>query len=234
MYLHIAYATSSDGGTGFSLTYTGVEKYIGTYTDTSESDSTVPTKYSWKLFKGEDGQDGTDGTSVVLQGSVQSISDLPTSTATIGDLYVVLDSGDGYVFNGSDWDNVGQIQGPAGEDGADGHNAYVHYAYSTSSDGTANFSTTAFEGAFYLGIYTDFISADSTDPLDYEWTLIKGADGVDGADGNDGLNAYVHYAYATDINGTTGFSLTYTGVETHVGWYSDFTAEDSTDPTKYE
>jgi hypothetical protein len=64
--------------------------------------------------------------------------------------------------------------------------------------------------------------------------LFKGADGADGNDGNDGLPSYIHYAYANDINGSSGFSLTYTGSETYVGWYTDFTEADSTDPSKYE
>jgi len=50
---------------------------------------------------------------------------------------------------------------------------------------------------------------------------------MDGQDGNDGIPAYIHYAYATNSTGSTGFSTTYTGTETYVGWYTDFTEEDS-------
>ena len=66
----------------------------------------------------------------------------------------------------------------------------------------------------YVGWYTDFTEADSTTYTDYSWALFKGADG---ATGNDGLSAYIHYAYATSSNGSTGFSTTYTGNETYVG-----------------
>ncbi|PAK65887.1 hypothetical protein B8W94_13620, partial [Lactococcus lactis] len=39
----------------------------------------------------------------------------------------------------------------------------------------------------YIGQYTDFTQADSTNPSDYTWSLIRGNDGKDGADGKDGI-----------------------------------------------
>ncbi|MCH5428218.1 hypothetical protein LYY04_10790 [Lactococcus lactis] len=39
----------------------------------------------------------------------------------------------------------------------------------------------------YIGHYTDFTQADSTNPSDYTWSLIRGNDGKDGADGKDGI-----------------------------------------------
>ncbi|MGY4821871.1 hypothetical protein LB438_08080 [Lactococcus lactis subsp. lactis] len=38
----------------------------------------------------------------------------------------------------------------------------------------------------YIGQYTDFTQADSTNPSDYTWSLIRGNDGKDGIDGHDG------------------------------------------------
>jgi hypothetical protein len=124
--------------------------------------------------------------------------------------------------------------GADGKDGADGLNGYVHYAYATNPTGTENFSLTYTGSETYVGWYSDFTEADSTNPSRYEWSLFKGADGADGKDGNDGLPAYIHYAYATNSDGSQGFSLTYTGVEDYVGWYTDFTKTDSTNHTKYE
>ena len=230
MYIHIAYATNSTGSAGFSLTYTGVETYIGTYTDTIEEDSNNANMYNWALFKGTDGEDGVNGTSVVLKGSVQSILNLPTGAA-VGDLYVVLDDGDGYVWNGSSWDNIGQIQGPAGADGEDGAAAYIHYAYATSADGQTNFNVNPFDGATYIGIYTDFTQADSTSYSDYDWSLFRGADGVNGING---LSAYIHYAYATSADGQTNFSTTYFDGASYIGMYTDFTQADSTSYSDYD
>lgn len=46
-YIHFAYAESADGKQGFSTSQTGNKRYIGTYTDYTEADSTDPTKYKW-------------------------------------------------------------------------------------------------------------------------------------------------------------------------------------------
>lgn len=46
-YLHIAYANSADGRTGFSTSNTDNKRYLGTYTDYTQVDSTDPTKYKW-------------------------------------------------------------------------------------------------------------------------------------------------------------------------------------------
>jgi len=46
-YLHIAYANSADGRTDFSTSNSGNKRYLGTYTDYTQTDSTDPTKYKW-------------------------------------------------------------------------------------------------------------------------------------------------------------------------------------------
>jgi hypothetical protein len=60
-YLHIAYANSADGRTGFSVSDGTNKLYIGQYTDTTKADSTDPTKYTWSKIKGEPGADGKPG-----------------------------------------------------------------------------------------------------------------------------------------------------------------------------
>lgn len=55
-YLHIAYANSEDGKTGFSTSDSTNKKYIGQYTDFEKADSTDSTKYSWSKIKGETGR----------------------------------------------------------------------------------------------------------------------------------------------------------------------------------
>jgi hypothetical protein len=44
--MHIAYATSSDGSTGFSTTVSLDKTYIGTYTNSTELDSETYTDYN--------------------------------------------------------------------------------------------------------------------------------------------------------------------------------------------
>lgn len=57
-YLHIAYANSADGKTDFSTSNSTNKSYIGQYTDTTKTDSTDSTKYSWTKIKGETGAAG--------------------------------------------------------------------------------------------------------------------------------------------------------------------------------
>lgn len=60
-YLHIAYATSADGKTGFSTTNAVDKTYIGQYVDFTKADSTNPAKYHWSKFQGPKGNKGDPG-----------------------------------------------------------------------------------------------------------------------------------------------------------------------------
>lgn len=54
-------------------------------------------------------------------------------------------------------------QGIPGKNGTNGQTSYLHIAYSNSSDGSSGFSTTDSVDKLYIGQYTDFTQADSTD-----------------------------------------------------------------------
>ena len=60
-YLHIAYATSADGKTGFSTTNAVDKTYIGQYVDFEKADSTDPARYRWSKFQGPKGDKGDPG-----------------------------------------------------------------------------------------------------------------------------------------------------------------------------
>lgn len=133
------------------------------------------------------------------------------------------------------------LQGPKGDQGIegpmgpDGLPSYTHIAYANSADGTVDFST-GDSSRDYIGMYTDSVPTDSTNPAMYNWTLVKGANGdqgVPGPTGPDGKTSYLHIAYATNSTGTAGFSTTVSAGKTYIGQYTDFTASDSTDPSKY-
>lgn len=51
-YVHFAYADSSDGRTGFSLTQNGNKRYLGVCTNFDRTDSTNPADYSWNDMTG--------------------------------------------------------------------------------------------------------------------------------------------------------------------------------------
>ena len=57
----------------------------------------------------------------MLKGSVATVADLDNIVdPEPGDLYVVIANGNGYVWNGTAWDNTGPIQGPQGDVGFTG------------------------------------------------------------------------------------------------------------------
>lgn len=125
--------------------------------------------------------------------------------------------------------------GIPGKDGKDGKTQYTHLAYANSADGTKDFSVSD-GNREYIGMYVDFVEADSTDPAKYTWSLIKGADGaqgVPGTPGADGKTPYFHIAYANSADGRTGFSVDDSVDKLYIGQYTDYTPDDSTDPTKY-
>lgn len=125
--------------------------------------------------------------------------------------------------------------GIPGKDGKDGKTQYTHLAYANSADGTKDFSVSD-GNREYIGMYVDFVEADSTDPAKYTWSLIKGADGaqgVPGTPGADGKTPYFHIAYANSADGKAGFSVDDSVNKLYIGQYTDYTPDDSTDPTKY-
>ena len=71
--------------------------------------------------QGPTGLTGEQGTGVILKGSVATVADLDNIVDPVqGDLYVVLADGDGYVWSGTAWNNIGPIQGPQGATGPTG------------------------------------------------------------------------------------------------------------------
>ncbi|MCT3138379.1 collagen-like protein, partial [Lactococcus lactis] len=145
--------------------------------------------------------------------------------------------------------------GIPGQAGADGKTSYLHIAYATNSTGTAGFDVSNATGKTYIGQYTDFTSADSTDPSKYTWSLIKGdkgdkgdtgpqgpqgergiagatgATGSPGPKGADGRSSYIHIKYAPVINPTDS-QITDTP-NAYIGVYTDYNQADSTSASAY-
>jgi hypothetical protein len=71
--------------------------------------------------KGDVGAKGNDGTGVNIIGSVPNVASLP-STASKGDMVIIQTDGNGHVWDGTRWVNVGQIKGPKGDKGDKGDN----------------------------------------------------------------------------------------------------------------
>lgn len=126
-----------------------------------------------------------------------------------------------------------QYAGPQGIPGigTDGKTTYLHIQYAPVQNPTsAQMSKTPDK---YIGTYTDFSGVDSTDPSKYTWAKFEGDQGVQGPKGADGKTPYFHIAYANSADGRTGFSVDDSVNKLYIGQYTDYTPDDSTDPTKY-
>ena len=66
--------------------------------------------------------------------------------------------------------------GKNGNEGTPGLNSYVHIMYAPNSNPTAEEMTKIPD--IYMGVYSDNIEADSTDPTKYKWSKIRGEDGT--------------------------------------------------------
>lgn len=208
-YLHIAYANSSDGVTGFSTTDSTNKLYIGQYTDFVKADSTDPKKYSWTKIKGETGPQGPKG-----EPGLQGLQGPKGEQGIQGP------------------------KGEDGADGASGKTSYFHIKYSSVANPTTSSQMTETPST-YIGTYVDFEPTDSTDPSKYTWAQFKGSQGakgeqgIPGTNGANGKTSYLHIAYANSADGKTGFSVSDSAGKLYIGQYTDFTQADSTDPTKY-
>ena len=253
-YLHIQYAPVQNP-TAAQMSKTP-NKYIGTYTDFSGVDSTDPSKYTWAKFEGDQGaqgpkgangipgKDGKDGktqyTHLAYANSADgrtgfSVSDGNRKYIGMYVDFVEADSTDPTKYTWSLIKGADGAQGVPGTPGANGKTPYFHIAYANSADGRTGFSVSD-GNRKYIGMYVDFVEADSTDPTKYTWSLIKGADGAQGVPGTPGANGktpYFHIAYANSADGRTGFSVDDSVNKLYIGQYTDYTPDDSTDPTKY-
>jgi hypothetical protein len=105
--------TGAEGPTGA----TGPQGPVGETGDTGDTGATGPIG-----SEGPTGPTGATGTSFVLLGTLALIEDLPTTENTVGDAYYVEEDGNGYVWDGTEWDNIGPLvgaTGPTGPTGAD-------------------------------------------------------------------------------------------------------------------
>ena len=130
------------------------------------------------------------------------------------------------------------IQGPRGATGASGATSYFHIKYSSVANPTSSSQLTETPST-YIGTYVDFAPDDSTDPKKYTWSRFAGAQGPKGEQGIpgigvDGKTSYLHIAYANSSDGKTGFSVGDSANKMFIGQYTDFSPNDSTDPSKYK
>lgn len=94
--------------------------------------------------------------------------------------FIATDSSDPTKYRWGKWRGSDGAQGLPGKPGADGKTPYIHFAYAESADGKQGFSTTQTRNKRYIGTYTDYTEADSTDPTKYKWVDMVGTVEVGG------------------------------------------------------
>lgn len=234
-YFHIAYATSADGKTGFSITESTGKTYIGVYTDYTKTDSTDPSKYKWTKIQGPQGTqglqgiqgpkgaDGKDGKTTYFHIKYSAVSN-PTSASQMTETpskyigtyvdFTQTDSDDPKKYS---WQQLEGSQGPQGKqgisgtNGADGKTSYLHIKY--SNDGGKTFTGNSGEdiGA-YIGTCVDYAKDDPTSVGMYKWAKIKGEAGAKGDKGDTGKGVKsTSVAYQVSTSGTTVPTGTWSG-----------------------
>ncbi len=211
-YLHIAYANSADGKTGFSTTDGTNKLYIGQYTDYTQADSTDATKYTWTKIKGEQGERGPQGVPGLqgIQGpkGEQGIQGPQGNTGATGP------------------------QGPAGQ------STYFHIKYSSVANPTSSSQMTETPST-YIGTYVDFTQADSEDPKKYAWSRFQGVQGpqgtqgIPGTNGANGKTSYLHIKYSND-GGKTFTGNSGEDVGTYIGTCVDYNQSDPASVGSYK
>ena len=222
-YLHIAYAISADGKSGFSTTNSVDKTYIGQYVDFTKEDSTNPAKYRWTKFQGPKGADGKDGKTTYFHIKYSAVSN-PTSASQMTETpskyigtyvdFTQTDSDDPKKYS---WQQLEGSQGPQGKqgisgtNGADGKTSYLHIKY--SNDGGKTFTGNSGEdiGA-YIGTCVDYAKDDPTSVGMYKWAKIKGEAGAKGDKGDTGKGVKsTSVAYQVSTSGTTVPTGTWSG-----------------------
>lgn len=175
-------------------------KYIGQYTNYNQVDSPNPQDYTWSLIRGNDGAQGPKGDQGVpgpkgadgrtqythiayadtISGSGFSQTDSNKAYIGIYQDFNVTDSQNPQDYRWSKWKGSDGRDGIPGKPGADGRTPYVHFAYADSADGRTGFSLTQTGRKRYLGVLTNFIKEDSTNPSDYTWNDTAGSISVGG------------------------------------------------------
>ena len=198
-YLHKKYSDYSDGR---NMSDNSTLKYIGIYTGDKQQAPTNASEYSWTKIRGEDGNNGvsnyihrkySDSSSGANMSDNSNLKYIGIYTGTSPTPPTIASSYLWSKIKGEDG-----VNGTPGVKGADGRTPYFHTAYSNSATGDRDFSTTNSTGKQYIGTYSDFEIADSTDYRRYKWVKIKGEDGQDGKSIN--RNYILNSEKLTNIN----------------------------------
>lgn len=266
-YFHVKYSAVSNPTSSSQISETP-NTYIGTYVDFISEDSTDPKKYRWYQFqglqgkqgeKGIPGENGANGKTSYLHikysddgGKTFTSKNGETIGAYMG-ICVDFEVNDPTIVESYSWARIRGDQGPQGlqgvqgeqgkqgiqgDPGKDGKTTYFHIKYSSIANPTLPSQMSEIADT-YIGTYTDFIEADSTDPKKYTWHRLEGIQGeqgkqgIQGSTGADGKTSYLHIKYSNDAGKTfTGNDGEDSGE--YIGTCVDFNKNDPTTVTAYK
>lgn len=202
-YLHIKY--SNDGQTFTDNNGETSGEWIGQYTDFEKNDSNVFSDYKWSKIKGEQGEQGPQGATgpqgergpTGSQGIPGTSSYFHIKYSANSNGNPMTDTPNTYIgtavttsptaptsYESYTWSRFKGAQGERGEqgipgiDGENGQTSYLHIKY--SDDGKTFTANNGETPGVYMGVYVDFVQADSNVFADYTWSKIKGEAGKDG------------------------------------------------------
>ena len=202
-YLHIKY--SNDGQTFTDNNGETSGEWIGQYTDFEKNDSNVFSDYKWSKIKGEQGEQGPQGATgpqgergpTGSQGIPGTSSYFHVKYSANSNGNPMTDTPNTYIgtavttsptaptsYESYTWSRFKGAQGERGEQGIPGINgengktSYLHIKY--SDDGKTFTANNGETPGVYMGVYVDFVQADSNVFADYTWSKIKGEAGKDG------------------------------------------------------
>lgn len=151
-------------------------RYLWTRTIWTYSDGHRETGYQVTYIaqdgnSGKDGIAGKDGVGISSTSITYARSTSGTSAPTSGWTSTVPTVPPGeFLWTKTIWnysDNTSETGYSVAKMGADGQTAVVHWAYSDNADGTG--LTLTDNGQRYIGHYSDYTQADSTDRTKYSW-----------------------------------------------------------------
>jgi hypothetical protein len=143
--------------------------------------------YKFNPFTGNLDEVGAGATAFAVLGTVATFGDLPGG-ATQGDVYLVEDNDNFYVWDGSAWTSLGTLagpQGPAGADGADGADGATGPAGADGADGANGADGADGVGVITGGTTGQVLAKASNTDYDTEWVDQTGGGGGGTPGGSD-------------------------------------------------
>lgn len=205
-YLHIAYATSADGKTGFSTTNAVDKTYIGQYVDFTKADSANPAKYHWSKFQGPKGDKGDPGEQGLrgLQG----------------------DKGD---------QGIQGPKGADGKDGKTTYFHIKYSAVSNPTSASQMTETSSkYIGTYVDFTQTDSDDPKKYSWQQLEGSQgPQGKQGISGTNGADGKTSYLHIKYSND-GGKTFTGNSGEDIGAYIGTCVDYAKDDPTSVGTYK